>query len=184
MKIKEGAYYRTRVGDVVGPMKQSKVALDCWAGNCFIWHEGGHFNRSGAAHGLDLISEVYVSDMPPENAPASPSDDVVITMNFSELARKGSDWNSGTVRFYADYKLITAYYNVHLTGSESKAPQDTPPDVPLPDIITDQPCKTLRDEFAMAALTGFCSQQVRLEPNVFAKFSYDCADAMMEARKK
>ena len=44
--------------------------------------------------------------------------------------------------------------------------------------------KTLRDEFAMAALTGFCSQQVRLEPNVFAKFSYDCADAMMEARKK
>jgi hypothetical protein len=51
-------------------------------------------------------------------------------------------------------------------------------------ILGSSETKTLRDEFAMAALTGFCSQQVCFEPNVFAKFSYDCADAMMEARKK
>ena len=71
MKIREGAYYRTRSGDVVGPMKQSKVTRDGWWNNNYTWHEDGHFIRSGAAHSLDLISEVYVSDTLPANAPAT-----------------------------------------------------------------------------------------------------------------
>ena len=58
---------------------------------------------------------------------------------------------------------------------------DTPPDAPLPDIITDQPIKTLRDEFAMRLMEraefygGYKDE---------AEAIYRAADAMMEARKK
>jgi len=65
MKIEAGKYYRTRIGDVVGPMEQSKVTLYGYGSNCFTWYEDGHFSRTGAQHKLDLISEVYVSDTPP-----------------------------------------------------------------------------------------------------------------------
>jgi hypothetical protein len=58
-----------------------------------------------------------------------------------------------------------------------------PPDARLPDIITDQPYKTLRDEFAMAALQGMLARESDLARNV-ARYAYEYADAMMEARKK
>jgi hypothetical protein len=63
---------------------------------------------------------------------------------------------------------------------------DTPPDAPLPDTITDQPCKTLRDEFAMAALTGnMANPNIRFQSfDEMATESYQMADAMMKARKK
>jgi hypothetical protein len=65
MQIREGAYYRTRGGDVVGPMA-------CYAGcdNTFMavgstWNEdGSYFDH--VPYRLDLISEVYVSDTPPD----------------------------------------------------------------------------------------------------------------------
>jgi hypothetical protein len=60
---------------------------------------------------------------------------------------------------------------------------DTPPDAPLPDIITDQPCKTLRDEFAMEAMKLLIPRHERREETL-AEFSYRQADAMMEARNK
>jgi hypothetical protein len=46
--------------------------------------------------------------------------------------------------------------------------------------------KCLRDEFAMAALTGFLCCDIRDEwdKNNLAATSYKYADAMMEARKK
>jgi hypothetical protein len=60
---------------------------------------------------------------------------------------------------------------------------DTPPaDAPAPEV------KTLRDEFAMAALAGFMADPNVLLPtcdfNATAKGLYAIADAMMEARKK
>ncbi len=64
---------------------------------------------------------------------------------------------------------------------------DTPPDAPLPDIITDQPCKTLRDEFAMAALTGLLANAVddgSMGAEDWASDAYLFADKMMEAGKK
>jgi len=66
MQIREGAYYRTRGGDVVGPMQPSKrEKLGGWIGIDHSWYEDGRFLDSGAQHILDLISEVYVSDTPP-----------------------------------------------------------------------------------------------------------------------
>ena len=124
MKIREGAYYRTRGGNVVGPMAQSSDKRYPWTvfGGTYSslrWTQEGDYSYAGPNF-LDLISEVYVSDTPPADAP-------------------------------------------------------------LPDIITDQPIKTLRDEFAMQLM----------KPNDFmvgfkehAEQLYRAADAMMEARKK
>jgi hypothetical protein len=121
MKIEAGKYYRTRHGDVVGPMRLCK---DQFWYSCFhTWNEDGGMYLSGAEHGLDLISEVYVSD--------------------------------------------------------------TPPDAPLPDIITDQPCKTLRDEFAMEAMKLLWPKHgTDWREIMLALDAYKLADAMMEARKK
>jgi len=44
--------------------------------------------------------------------------------------------------------------------------------------------KTLRDEFAMAALTGVLASDVRDSRENFAAKCYKMADAMLEARKK
>jgi hypothetical protein len=62
MRIREGAYYRTRDGDVVGPMRLCKD--QSWYSCYHQWNEDGGIFSSGAEHGLDLISEVYVSDTP------------------------------------------------------------------------------------------------------------------------
>jgi len=43
--------------------------------------------------------------------------------------------------------------------------------------------KTLRDEFAMAALQGMLARESDLARNV-ARYAYEYADAVMEARKK
>jgi hypothetical protein len=123
MKIREGAYYRTRGGYVVGPMKRAEIFDEVlfWAGHYFFrWRDDGTFHKDDPPD-MDLISEVYVSD--------------------------------------------------------------TPPDAPLPDIITDQPCKTLRDEFAMEAMKLLIPRHERREETL-AEFAYRQADAMMEARKK
>ena len=76
MQVREGAYYRTRGGDVVGPMCHGEpgshfpwiTLTRCWtmAGMVFRGEEG-HENC------MDLISEVYVSDTPPADEPAQES---------------------------------------------------------------------------------------------------------------
>ena len=121
MKIKEGKYYRTRGGDVVGPMrKEETYSLTAnsypWVTTQrYSWTIGGSFSAHSDGP-LDLISEVYVSDTPPADAPAPEA-------------------------------------------------------------------KTLRDEFAMAALQGMLARESDLARNV-ARYAYEYADAMMEARKK
>jgi hypothetical protein len=122
MQIREGAYYRTRGGDVVGPMCHGEpgshfpwiTLTRCWtmAGMVFRGEEG-HKNC------MDLISEVYVSDTPPENAPE---------------------------------------------------------------------VETLRDKFAIAALSALTGLMVNLKIEMphdeLADKVYRMADSMMEARKK
>ena len=70
MQIREGAYYRTRGGDVVGPMRLCKdqswySRYHHWYSCYHQWNEDGGIFSTGADHALDLISEVYVSDTPP-----------------------------------------------------------------------------------------------------------------------
>ena len=130
MKIREGAYYRTRNGGVVGPLKLTdRSQRYTWAFLTDLWTPEGEY-AIGEENPFDLISEVYVSDTPPcegVNLPATDGPD-------------SSFWET----------------------------------------------KTLRDEFAMVALSDFMSQ---FRENVVSQYaacrlSYDWADAMMEARKK
>lgn len=66
MKIREGAYYRTRDGDVVGPMRPGPSNIRfCWETGLSSWDATGAFREDGEEHNRDLISEVYVSDWPP-----------------------------------------------------------------------------------------------------------------------
>ena len=74
MKIEAGKYYRTRGGDVVGPMTQSTDKRYPWTVFSEIvsslrWTTGGDYSYA-AQHPQDLISEVYVSDTLPADAPA------------------------------------------------------------------------------------------------------------------
>ena len=127
MKIEAGKYYRTRGGQVFGPMVRADSRY-IWRLSHVMdeasWDQEGVWRR-GWPGPFDLISEVYVSD--------------------------------------------------------------TPPDAPLPDIITDQPIKTLRDEAANAALTGLLAKAVddgSMGAEDWASDAYLFADAMMETRKK
>jgi hypothetical protein len=125
MKIREGAYYRTRGGIIYGPMIRvsGNIRLPFRVENvAFLdWREDGFFQSDRLESEHDLISEVYVSDTPPADAPSPET-------------------------------------------------------------------KNLRDEFAMAALTGFMADPNVLLPtcdfNATAEGLYAIADAMMEARKK
>ena len=45
------------------------------------------------------------------------------------------------------------------------------------------PLVSLRDQFAMAALTGVMSRHDSLMPEIVAEIAFSYADAMMEARK-
>jgi hypothetical protein len=129
MKISEGAYYRTRGGDVVGPMAEPmnfatakwKFSAPGYNDGVPCWTDEGRWCEFDDSHHCDLISEVYVSDTPPADAPVPET-------------------------------------------------------------------KTLRDEFAMAALLGFMTHpdmDIELgDPKAFSASAYKYADSMMEARKK
>ena len=73
MQIREGAYYRTRGGDVVGPMKRKTFMSHDDQCPFFFWdlvyQPQGQY-REGFEPKYDLISEVYVSDTPSSDAPA------------------------------------------------------------------------------------------------------------------
>ena len=69
MKIREGAYYRTRGGDVIGPLSAVSWCDRTFSALDLTWHEDGSYVQ-GVPGNLDLISEVYVSDTPLADAPA------------------------------------------------------------------------------------------------------------------
>jgi hypothetical protein len=65
MKIEAGKYYRTRGGDIVGPMREEKThSIYPWVTTGHGWTISGRFSANSDGP-LDLISEVYVSDTPP-----------------------------------------------------------------------------------------------------------------------
>jgi hypothetical protein len=78
MKIEAGKYYRTRGGRVIGPMREivSRIAekWKFWAigfnDGAPCWTDEGRWSDVEDMHEMDLISEVYVSDTPPADAPA------------------------------------------------------------------------------------------------------------------
>jgi hypothetical protein len=77
MKIREGAYYRTRGGRVIGPMKHVAYRAEKWSfwadgfnDGAPCWTDEGRWCEFDDSHDMDLISEVYVSDTPPADAPA------------------------------------------------------------------------------------------------------------------
>ena len=124
MQIEAGKYYRTRGGQVFGPMVRAEepTAIYNWRLSHVTdetsWDAEGVWRR-GWSGPFDLVAEVYVSDTPPADAPSPEA-------------------------------------------------------------------KTLRDEFAMVALSDFMSQFRENTVSQYAAcgLSYDWADAMMEARKK
>jgi hypothetical protein len=136
MQIREGAYYRTRDGAVVGPMQTRDESCYCWKSGTDCWTDKGEFEK-GRQWEHDLISEVYVSDTPPDSPKGS--------------MLKPQDWRR------------------------------LKPIEPSPE------AKTLRDEFAMAALTGLLANAVddgSMGAEDWASDAYLFADKMMEARKK
>lgn len=80
MKIREGAYYRTRGGRIIGPMNHVGYRSAKWSFCALGFHDGapcwtdeGRWCEFDDSHDMDLISEVYVSDTPPAYAPAPES---------------------------------------------------------------------------------------------------------------
>jgi hypothetical protein len=75
MKIEAGKYYRTRGGHVFGPMVWDKDPTINYPWHIVstepevCWDKRGFWLVAGTSQ-LDLISEVYVSDTPPADAPA------------------------------------------------------------------------------------------------------------------
>jgi hypothetical protein len=73
MKIREGAYYRTRGGHVFGPMVWDKDPTINYPWHIVstepevCWDKRGFWLITGTSQ-LDLISEVYVSDTPAPEA--------------------------------------------------------------------------------------------------------------------
>ncbi len=72
MKIREGAYYRTRNGRVIGPMQAAGYSAEKWKfwargfnEGTPCWTDEGRWSDIVDDHDMDLISEVYVSDTPP-----------------------------------------------------------------------------------------------------------------------
>ena len=78
MKIEAGKYYRTRDGDVVGPMRPERGNTRfCWETGLSSWAATGGFSEDCEDHDMDLISEVYVSDTPQVNTTKTARDELV-----------------------------------------------------------------------------------------------------------
>jgi hypothetical protein len=171
MEIREGAYYRTREGRVIGPMRHSDYSENYpWTDGNAEWGEDGTYRKNGYTNAFnDLISEVYVSDTPPavkegENVSSKELTDVP-TKALERFERLASTMVSAE---YANGYREACWHIIH----------DTPPaNAPAPET------KTLRDEFAMEAMKILIPRQEQKD-ETFAELAYIQADAMMEARKK
>ena len=91
MQIRGGAYYRTRGGDIVGPMAQGKDKRYPWIIfsellNSLRWNPDGDYTYAGE-HSLDLVTEVYVSDTPPVNREIT---DEELRKNVGDQQRKAA----------------------------------------------------------------------------------------------
>jgi hypothetical protein len=69
------------------------------------------------------------------------------------------------------------------TDIDPAALDDALQNLPQPILTAMEPRLTLRDRFAMAAMSGNWVESVDADYNSFAKWAYKIADDMMEARK-
>jgi hypothetical protein len=168
MKIEAGKYYLTRNGRVIGPMREivSRIAekWKFWAigfnDGAPCWTDEGRWSDVEDMHEMDLISEVYVSDTPPAVKETEEE--------LREMMRDPRYWQKREPEWV---KRVTDGFRVLVGG-------DTPlADAPAPE------AKSLRDEFAMAALQGMLASEAVFDRNM-AEYAYEYADAMMEERKK
>ena len=66
MKIEAGKYYRTRGEQIVGPMRRRDGRTPFpWGDGTDCWTDNGRFSEDVNDCDMDLISEAYVSDLPP-----------------------------------------------------------------------------------------------------------------------
>ena len=164
MKIEAGKYYRTRGGQVFGPMVMDANPEMVYplrvgaASGAPRWTDKGawHYGRPSP---FDLVAEVYVSDTPPDAKRETEAE-------LREMMRDPRYWRTREPEYVM---RVTEGFRTLVGGN-------TPPDAkPAPE------AKTLRDEFAMrlmdrgAFAVGYIDEAEQL---------YRAADAMMEARKK
>ena len=183
MKIREGAYYRTRGEQIVGPVRRRDGTTTYpWGDGSDCWTDSGRFSEDVENCDMDLISEVYVSDTPPS-----------VTETEAQLREMMRDPRYWRTREPEWVKRVTDGFRALVGG-------DTPPEN-VPDsatvafkimepvsgpngpLIEVHDRKTLRDEFAEAALKGMLARYDYHSRDV-ARDAYEYADAMMEARKK
>ena len=107
MKIREGAYYRTFGGEIAGPMKRSEVSPTEWlSGRRGHWTDFGCYCHSTAPEDVwDLVSEVYVSDTPPETAPAPETKTLRDEFAMVALSDFMSQFRKNVVSQYAACRL-------------------------------------------------------------------------------
>ena len=111
MQIEAGKYYRTRGGDVVGPMRQGAPRSRYpWETLTHCWTKGGAIFAEEREHIMDLISEVYVSDTPPAVAPAPETktlrDEAANAALTGLLAKAVDDGSMGTEDWASDAYLF------------------------------------------------------------------------------
>lgn len=155
MQIREGAYYRTRGGDVVGPMRKSNDLIETdypWISLYECWTEAGKMNTADDESEADLISEVYVSDTGPTIITVTPG---------SSGGGGGMTPDTPRVGFAPPDQRQTA----DAPAPEAKTLRDEFAMVALQGLMADPQFKFI-------------------DFNDHAEALYCIADAMMEARKK
>ncbi len=186
MKIEEGKYYRTRGGNVFGPMARTSLKETNYVWRMggdtspYSWTDEGYWRRPGYSDQFDLIAEVYVSDTPPPDT--GESDACKAEAELREMMRDPRYWRTREPEFVK--RVMEGF--LALVGGDMP-PADVENTFQNCTIGTYAPeTKTLRDEFAMAALKAMLghSDYVELSPDQMAVEAYRQANAMMEARKK
>jgi len=181
MKIREGAYYRTRGGYVMGPMARTSLEDTKYVWriggdtSLYSWTDEGYWHL-GYSDRFDLISEVYVSDTPPTVKETEEE--------LREMMRDPRYWQKREPEWV---KRVTDGFRALVGGGGE--PPATALNGPFFEVYDR---KTLRDEFAFEAMkklmdtSGLKAAAHHEEANRtgLAKLSYGIADAMMEARKK
>ncbi len=115
MKIEAGKYYRTRGGQVFGPMVRNPEhdTNFTW---CLVfsepensWTEGGRWSMNGKKYPFDLVAEVYISDTPPQTVPAPEAKTLrdEFAMEAMKLLLPKHDWVEGILVLYP-YKQADA----------------------------------------------------------------------------
>jgi len=111
MQIREGAYYRTRGGDVVGPLTGVTWCDRTFMAADMTWNEDGSY-VPGIGHEYDLISEVYVSDTPPTERDALKAENTKL--------RAALLLAIDTVEHWASYASLYAHEKHDLAGDLQK----------------------------------------------------------------